>query len=527
MSSKLRSLAGLAALAFALSAPAAERANVVVTAGGAVKGTERDGVLAFLGVPYAKPPVGPLRWRSPEPAVPWSGERDATRFAPSCYQPPPVAFGPYTGEFLDTPAPSEDCLYLNVWAPSSGARDLPVLVWIHGGGFTGGSGALDIYNGSRLAAKGAVVVTINYRLGPFGFLALPALSAESGAGSGTYGLQDIIAALRWVRRSIAAFGGDPDKVTVAGQSAGAIAVNELLLAPSARGLFARAIAESGSGMGVGAPRLADAERTGERLLAAAGAADLAALRALPADKILTAAPAFAPKLDGKGPPAPTFIPVQDGAILPDTPDHAATAAVAPVPLMTGYNADEARRPGQPESPADFEDYVRGRYGAMAERFLALYPHRTAAEAADSMEVIARDRSMASLVIFAEQRSGASGQPVYAYLFTHPVPVAQPPGWGTFHTGEVPYLFDMLDTSRRPYGAEDDRIADQISAYWLGFMRTGVPGGDGMAPWPAVRSGTGEVMMLGDRVASQAAVSSAARLQAFRDFVAGGETLSLF
>jgi len=227
-------------------------APVVATKSGSLQGVHRDPVDVFLGVPYAEPPVGALRWRAPVAVKAWSGVRNATEFGASCYQGWPARqFGPYTAEFVDTPRHAEDCLFLNIWAPARSSAKAPVMVWIHGGGFGGGSGALSIYDGSHFAAQGIVVVTINYRVGPFGFLAHPELTREAhGTGVGNYGLQDMIEALRWVRGNIEAFGGDPARVTIMGQSAGAMAVNDLIVSPLAKGLFARAIAQSGSGMGI-------------------------------------------------------------------------------------------------------------------------------------------------------------------------------------------------------------------------------------------------------------------------------------
>jgi len=261
-------------------------APVVATKSGSVQGVHRDPVDVFLGVPYAEPPVGALRWRAPVAVKAWSGVRNATEFGASCYQGWPARqFGPYTAEFVDTPRHAEDCLFLNIWAPARSSAKAPVMVWIHGGGFGGGSGALSIYDGSHFAAQGIVVVTINYRVGPFGFLAHPELTREAhGTGVGNYGLQDMIEALRWVRGNIEAFGGDPARVTIMGQSAGAMAVNDLIVSPLAKGLFARAIAQSGSGMGIPSIPLAEAERNGEKFAKAAGVATLAELRTLPPEK---------------------------------------------------------------------------------------------------------------------------------------------------------------------------------------------------------------------------------------------------
>jgi para-nitrobenzyl esterase len=526
-----RLAAGLGALALAgvslqaIAATAPEAQPVVRVAAGALRGAEKDGVDAFLGVPYAAPPVGALRWRAPAPAASWAGVREATRFAPSCYQPAVKGWGPYTPEFIDTPASSEDCLFLNVWRPH-GAAKLPVLVWIHGGGFAGGSGAVPVYDGAHLAARGAVVVSLNYRVGPFGFLADPDLREAAKDGAyGTYGLQDMIAALKWVRENIARFGGDPSAVTIAGQSAGAASVNDLLVSPAAQGLFARAISESGPGMGAGAKAPEEGQRDARRLAEALGATTPEALRQVPADKILAAA-ASLDGPPGKGPPRLPFQPIRDGVIVPKDPDAAATAFVSQVPVIGGFNADEAIGPADETSPEAFEAKVRERYGDFAARLLALYPHATAEAASASARDLARDRYMAALILWAQARAG-QGARVYAYRFDHAAPTADGKSWGAFHTGEVPYVFGNLDRARRPYAAADEAVSHEMQGYWLNFMRTGNPNGAGLKHWAqATPSGT-SVMALGDRPGAQPAVSTPERLQAFRDYVAAGGKLSLF
>ncbi|HEY2399189.1 MAG TPA: carboxylesterase family protein, partial [Steroidobacteraceae bacterium] len=340
----------------------------VSTTSGNLRGGRDGNVDAYLGIPYAKPPVGALRWRAPVKMDKWTGTRDASGFAASCYQPwPPLHFGPYTPEFTDAPPPSEDCLYLNVWTPRAPGTRLPVLVWIHGGAFLTGSGAIEIYNGRHLASQGVVVVTINYRVGPFGFLALPELTAESShGGSGNYGLLDMIAALQWVRENISAFGGSPEEVTIAGQSAGAAAVNDLLASPAARGLFKRAVAESGSGMGFPALALKDAQADALAFAKYLGATTLAELRALPPERLQEAV--WIP-IAGSGNeytrPRVLFRPVLDHAVLAADPEDPAAPVQSNVPLITGYNADEGYDPGRTTSVADFERLVRERYGVHA------------------------------------------------------------------------------------------------------------------------------------------------------------------
>lgn len=482
------------------------------------------GVDAFLGLPYAAPPTGERRWRPPEPAPTWQGLRSARAFGAACMQGDPKPWGPFTEEFVALQAPmSEDCLVLNVWAPRErrGGR-LPVLVWIHGGGFGSGAGSVPIYDGSGLARRGAVVITVNYRLGLFGFLAHPTLSAESPRRvSGNYGLLDLIAALRLVKSEAARFGGAPDQVTIAGQSAGAAAVLDLLAAPDARGLFARAIAMSGAGMGVRALPLADAETQGEALLGEAGIADLAALRRLPAAALAQLKPRPQP---GGGMPRLLLAPVVDGVVLPVDVETTPERLASPVPLISGYMSDEGFIMGPPPATQQsFEAHVRQRYGAAADGFLAAYPHADEAQATASLRLIARDRYMAALQIWAERRA-LTGQAVFGYLFSHPIPGPGQAQFGAFHTGEVPYFLGALETRWRPYGAHDRALAEALQTWWLGFARSQpLP-----AAWPALDAGHGDVFEWGPLPPqARPAVSSPQRLQRFRDYVAAGGQLSMF
>lgn len=516
-------LAALTCSAAASDAPlTAPRVNL---RSGTLAGARHGPVDAYLGVPYARAPVGDLRWRAPEPVEPWSGVRAATTFGPSCPQLwPQPSFGPFTREYIDAPKPAEDCLHLNVWTPAARRGPRPVFVWIHGGGFGGGSGAIEIYDGSALAARGIVVITINYRVGPFGFLAHPELTREAaGRGAGNQGLQDMIAALEWVRDNARAFGGDPRRVTIGGQSAGAVAVNDLIVSPAARGLFAGAIAQSGSAFGIPAVPLAEAERTGEQLAETLGVRTLAELRALPWERVQGVVLGH---LDPDRPGARhfTFRPVLDGHVLSEDPVHGASRVVTLVPLLTGFTADEFITPG-PVIRAAFEEQMHKRYGQHAERLLALYPHATDAEATASAAVAARDAYMAPLVFWAEARSRSAGQPLYPYLYEHPAPSSSPPGWGTFHTSEVPYIFGVLDRTRRPYTEADERIAAQLQGYWLNFIRTGDPNGRALARWRRFAPGATQVMGIGDAPGPRPAVSSPERLAALRAYAEDGGTFS--
>jgi len=510
----------MAALAALAGAVAAEPDPVVHAPAGTVKGRVVEEARAFLGVPFAQAPVGERRWRSPEPLPAWQGTREATAFGASCMQPYPVPrFGPYTAEFLDTPPPAEDCLFLNLWTPRDrGTGLLPVLVWIHGGGFGGGSGAVEIYDGRHLATQGAVVITVNYRVGAFGFLAHPQLALESPAGSvGNYGLEDVVAALRWVRRNVAAFGGDPGRVTIAGQSAGAVAVDDLLVAPEARGLFTAAIAESGSGLGVSALPRTEAYATGQRALAALGVGTVAAARAQPAARVYSQLPL--PFLTPPGVETFSFRPVLDGSFLPADPVDGSAPGTS-VPLMTGFNADEFL-PEASQSPADFEQLVRRRFPPIADRLLKLYPHADAGEATESARTLTRDAIVVAMSLYAVRRRGATSAPTYVYYFEHPLPVASGPSFGTFHTGEVPYVFGTLEPARRPYTEADRAVSRQLQARWLAFMRTGDPNADGLPDWRPQGPLADRVMILGDRPRAGMPVSSPERQRVLVEYAQAG------
>jgi len=500
----------------------------VRVAQGQLVGTMDQGARAFLGIPYAQPPVGSLRWRAPMPVQGWHGVRDAAHFGLNCMQQDPVPFGPWTAEFIAGPSLGEDCLTLNVWTPEKPpAVPLPVLVWIHGGAFASGSGSIPIYNGAALARKGAVVVTINYRVGIFGFLAHPALSAESPRHvSGNYGLLDVIEALRWVRANIGRFGGDARQTTIAGQSAGAAAVNDLIVSPQARGLFYRAIAESGSGMGITVQSLCEAERQGARIQGASGLAAIDALRTLSPEQVLALKVSPEPGA-GDGPRLP-FGPVLDGVVLPADPGRGDALVVNAVPLLTGFNADEASATAPTSVTAQvFEEQVRARYGTFAGRLLALYPHGNDADADASARLLARDRYMVSLVQWSLARTATSTQNIYPYLFDRVLPGPDAARFRSFHTAEVPYVFGVLDQGARPFGPQDHVVSELLQGYWLNFMRTGDPNGAGLPKWLRFEANVGKVMALGDKPGAIWPASSRERHRVLRDYAAAGGTLSLF
>jgi len=516
----LRTLAATAcALLLAGQAHAAGLARAKVAQGLLSAGGSEEGVSVFKGVPFAAPPVGPLRWRPPQAPAAWSGVRRSDQFGANCMQKPiEGALGPWTPEYLSHGAISEDCLYLNVWTPaqSAGAK-LPVMVWIPGGGFNQGSGSVPIYDGAGLARRGTVVVTVNYRLNAFGFLAHPELTAEGQGSSGNYGLQDQIAALRWVQANIAAFGGDPAKVTVAGQSAGAASVHALLASPEAKGLFRQAIAQSGSGMGNGGTPLAKAEQDGVRFAEALGAQSLAELRAFPAERVL------------ETPAGMRFAPIVDGRTVPADPGRPENA-VSDVPLLTGLTADEAsgmNRSYGKATAAELKLRLDEAFGPLASRAAAVYPVVDDAQAGELSKRISRERGLAATWLWAQDRLRASRQPVYVYLWTHVEPGPEQARYGAFHSSEMPYVFQTLAASPdRAFTADDRRISDQMAAYWANYIRSGDPNGPGLPAWPRLAPGGVQIMELGDRPAPRP-VLDPATLDLYRAHASGGGRLGLF
>jgi para-nitrobenzyl esterase len=428
----------------------------VRTDSGTVVGTEKAGVTAFLGVPFAAPPVGNLRWRPPQPATYRNAAWRADQFGTSCMQNQPGSRLPWTEEFMTQGPIGEDCLYLNVWttAKNANARQ-PVMFWIYGGGFTEGSSAVAVYDGTELAKKGVVVVSANYRVGPLGFLAHPELTKESDhAASGNYGLLDQIAALRWVQKNIAMFGGDPAQVTIFGQSAGALSVTSLMRSPLAKGLFARAIAQSGPGLFGrnalgGGGTLRDREAAGVKFAQALGAPSLAELRALPAARFY-----------GANAPPWQSAPVNDGWVLPET------APADQVPLMVGFVADDLGVAGT---------------GATAEQKAA-----------------ARERARVSMHLWAADQAMASKR-LYTYFFDRAIPWPEHPEFGAFHSGEIPYVFNTLGHLKRPWEAADKKLADTVSTYVTNFAKKGDPNGANLPQWPAFAPTAYTTMQLGTQV----------------------------
>ena len=487
--------------ASALEGPVKTESGLVAGSGGEVQ--------VFKGIPYAAPPVGDLRWRPPQAPQPWQGVRQATEFGPACAQPASLM-----GNF---PNQSEDCLTLNVWTPAKKAgQRLPVMVWIYGGGFIQGATSQPVYSGESLARQGVVVVTINYRLGEFGFLAHSRLTAESPHhSSGNYGLLDQIAALKWVQRNITAFGGDPKRVTIFGESAGGASVYLLLVSPLAKGLFQRAIAESGGAVSVPIRHRSEtwygympAERLGQAL-----GEDLAALRAKTTAEILALAgplgtDLFSDKPAGEG---TQYRPIVDGFVLPDDPEESLDAGrLHNVPLLTGANADEGTlfmllNPPQGRTLGAYRDYVRSRYGESADRLLALYPAASDAEVRSALgRLIADSRFLygARSMLRAMARKNPR---VYAYHFTRVSRASGPMRLGAFHAAEIPYVFANLSVplsaalgaGPAAYDDRDRALSREMSAAWVRFAATGDPNGPGLPAWPTYKAASDQYLEFGD------------------------------
>jgi para-nitrobenzyl esterase len=476
-------IAVIFALAVVSVAPfALSQIQTVKITDGQVQGIVANGVASFKGIPFAAPPIGDLRWKAPEPAKPWSGVRKADRYAPGCMQDPGMS-----KMMGSSPNVSEDCLYLNVWtAAKTAGEKRPVMVWIHGGAFVGGMTGTPMFDGTKFAQKGVVLVSIAYRLGVFGFMAHPELSRESGKGSGTYGIQDMIAGLQWVKNNIAHFGGDPSRVTIFGESAGGIAVGMLAAAPQAKGLFQRAISESGgsfappriadgAGMNVAALKLA--ESAGESFLKKLGVADIKAARALPAEQVQKAAGG------GMGGGA-GFWPVADGSVLPGDPyELYEKGRFNDTPILVGTNSNEGGLFMRgPATPASFEKQIRSGYGERAEVILRAYPHATDAEAARASADVFREFAFAwPTWAWARMQSQKGKRKAFVYYFDHRTPASPD---GANHGAEVSYVFGNFGG---PGGGapspEDLALSDLIRSYWINFARTGDPNGASLPQWP--------------------------------------------
>ena len=458
-------------------------AEPVKVEGGLLQGSVEGGLTIYRGIPYAAPPVGDLRWRAPQPAPKWQGVRDAKEFGRACIQ--------TNAAISNLPAPSEDCLFLNVWTPAKSAKEnLPVMYWIHGGGFTAGTPAEKTYDGEWLAQKGVVVVSVGYRLGVMGFLPHPELSKENDHRvSGNYGLLDMLEGLKWVQRNIAAFGGDPKKVTIFGESAGSGAVSMLCASPLAKGLFRGAIAESGASFG---PIRADAGTgPGEMLpLAEAvkegaawaaktvGAPSIAELRKLPAEKLQAASQR---QRGIAGPNA-------DGWVVPgDLYKLYQAGKYNDVPVIVGYNSDEGATFGGATSQQAYVDGVRERYGKFADRILAAYPGGDTPAGKRTARNLMRDSSFGVHAwSWARLQTKTGKSKVFFYFFDeHPEYAADSAraGFGTAHAAELAYVFRQLGGRGPAPTPKAEALSDTMRTYWTNFAKTGDPNGAKLPAWP--------------------------------------------
>jgi len=439
---------------------------------GLLQGVSEDGLAIYKGIPFAAPPVGDLRWKAPQPAAKWRSIKSAGKFAPG-----PIQGGnPPSGK-------SEDCLYLNVWTPAKSAVDhLPVLVWIYGGGFAGGSAAEPGYSGEKLAKKGVVLVSIAYRVGILGFMAHPGLSTETSKHvSGNYGLLDMIAGLTWIQKNIAAFGGDPKKVTIFGESAGGIAVSMLCASPLAKGLFQGAISESGGSFGPPRPttypgenlkRLSQAEAEGMAYAKTAGVSSIEELRKIEADKL---------------PPGRGW-PIIDGWVIPDDQYKLyESKKYNDVPVLIGYNSDEGASFWPPKTPEDYINGVKTRYGKFADDLIKAYPVETSVVPKTARD-LARDAAFGwHTWSWARLQSKTGNAKVYYYYFDqHPdFPAGTPRfGYGSPHAQEVDFVFQHLNPNSQNATNTDQQISEAMATYWTNFAKYGHPNGNGVPDWPA-------------------------------------------
>jgi para-nitrobenzyl esterase len=468
-------------------------------------------IRVFKGIPYAAPPVFDLRWRPPQPPVKWEGVYRADRACAICMQQGRGWGEFYQEEFYQHPEPmSEDCLYLNVWTGGRSGDKRPVLMWVHGGGFAEGSGSLPSFNGEALAAKGLVVVTINYRLNVFGFLAHSELTAESVSGSsGNYGLLDQMAALQWIQKNIAAFGGDPKQVTIAGQSAGSASVHYLCASPLAQGLFVRAIAQSGSGVSrmVHTTRLKEAEQSGVRFAESVKAASLRELRSKPAAALLLGEFRMRP--------------VVDGYVLPDDIYQIMSEGKQnDVPMLTGLNSEE-QIGFQPQTvkAQEFVEDAKKQYAEAAGTLLKHYPAGSDEAAKIARDTSTRDQAIVSMRAWAKMRNRTAKTPLYIYYFSRKSPGRDSARIGAFHSAELEYVFGTLNATERPWEESDRRLSDTMSAYWANFVSRGDPNGPGLPKWEPYSENADQYFELGNNVGPRAVMPEKAKLEFFEAFFA--------
>ena len=464
--------------------------GLIKTNAGLISGTmnKDNDVHIFKGIPFAAPPVGELRWKAPQPVAAWQDVKKCDAFSASPVQNKPVPFMMYTPEFLIPAEPiNEDCLYLNVWTAAKSSKEKrPIIVWIYGGAFVSGGSACPIYDGENMAKKGVVFVSANYRVGVFGFMAHPELTKESnGKASGNYAFLDQVTALQWVQKNIAAFGGDPEQVTIAGQSAGAFSVNALVASPLTKGLFKRAIAESGGMFNADgrALTLSVAEQNGEKFMHAVKAASVEDMRKMSAEDLQKAAAAFSAG------------PVIDGYVLPDNPYNIFNASKQnDVALLTGWNGDEGFPSPDNPTPETYKANAEKQYGNLADDFLKVFPGNTAEEVKRSQMALNRDNIFAwQNYTWSKLQSAKGKNKAFLYQFNR-----VPPGqekYGAFHSAEIAYALHTLHTWNLQWTEDDKQLSETMSNYWVNFAKTGNPNGAGLPEWQPFDAAASSVMIL--------------------------------
>jgi para-nitrobenzyl esterase len=481
---------GIAIVFFSLSLSA--QLSLINTDKGQVSGYKSGDITIFKGIPFAAPPVGDLRWKAPQPAKSWTGVLKCEKFSASPMQRKPVPFMMWTEEFITPPENlSEDCLYLNIWTPAKTAKDkLAVFVWIYGGGFSSGSAACAVYDGEEMSKKGVIFVSINYRVGVFGFLAHPELSSESAAKvSGNWGLLDQVAALQWISKNIEAFGGDPQKVTIAGQSAGSMSVCALVASPLTSGLFRGAIAQSG---GILNSRmnstLADAEKSGLAFMTKMKASNIAELRKKSAQELIDAGGNFGVVADGYVIPADVFAAFRNGKFND-------------VAIMAGWVSGDGSLFGdQKLTPEKYKEQAIKNYGDKADEYMKLFPGNTDEEVAASLKEL---NLMQFAALPAHLWAGFSKNKAFVYQFTH-VPVDKPgfPNYGAFHTSEVPFALHTLHLWKRPWRDIDYAVEKTMNNYWVNFVKDSDPNGKDVPEWKKYDKSAGIIMEIGDQIQSK-------------------------
>jgi para-nitrobenzyl esterase len=474
---------------------------LVKTANGKIQGTANTNntVRIFKGIPFAAPPLGDLRWKAPQPVQNWKGTKQCTTFSASPIQNKPQPFLCWSEEFIAQPEPlNEYCLYLNVWTTAkSKSEKQPVFLWIYGGGLSSGSANCAIYDGEEMAKKGVIFVSINYRVGVLGFMAHPELSKESGNTSGNYGILDQIAALKWVQKNIASFGGDPNNVTIAGQSAGAFSVTALIASPLAKGLFHKAIPQSGGLLAnmLVSQNLAKAEEVGLHFMKKANTNSIAELRKKSSEAL---------QLLSNNKEVGRFGVTLDGYTLPvNLMEHFKKGLHNQTPVLTGWVTGDGSFLGDSKMTVDeYKKEAQTKYGNKADAFLSIFP-------ADTPEEIKAAKQKLTLLGFAglpaHLLAGFNTKTSYMYQFSH-VPPDKPdfPNYGAFHTSEVPYTLHNLHTWQRTWQPLDRALENIISSYWVNFAKTGNPNGGNLPEWKSYDKQSGHIMILGDKVEMKAA-----------------------